>query len=329
MVNTVPAPEAVAAHGAVVAPSTVAVEAAPDVVIVAVTYNSAAIVEPFLRALPAALDGVASARVVVVDNASSDGTADLVRRLAPWVTVLDAGDNLGYGAGLNVGLRRGLGQRGILVLNPDAVLSPGSVRLLLDAVSDDDAGRPAVGMAVPRIVDVEGKLKFSLRREPTLLRALGEAVLGGRRAAKFPPLGDLIRDPAYYVDGATADWATGAAMFISREAFDAIGLWSEEFFLYSEETDYALRARDHGFRLRYVADAVVTHPGGEMSRSPWLWSILAVNRTKLYRKRHGPIASAAYWTVVVVNEAARAALGRPTHRAALRALLRNKPPRPT
>ncbi|PSL04734.1 GT2 family glycosyltransferase [Haloactinopolyspora alba] len=295
----------------------------PDVVVVAVTHDSSAVVEPFLRALPAALDGLSSAHVVVVDNASSDGTVKTARCLAPWATVLDAGGNLGYGAGLNVGLRHALGRRGVLVLNPDVVLEPGSVRRLLDAAETED-----VGIAVPRIVDTSGRLKFSLRREPTLLRAVGEALLGGHRAAKYPLLGDMIRDPEYYVDGATADWATGAAMFISTAALDSVGLLSEEFFLYSEETDYALRARDAGYRLRYVERAVATHPGGAMETSPWLWSILAVNRTKLYRKRHGPVSSAAYWAVVVLNEAVRAALGRPTNRAALRALLRGRAPVP-
>ncbi|WP_203433911.1 glycosyltransferase family 2 protein [Jiangella asiatica] len=293
-------------------------EQGADVVLVTVTYNSAAIIEAFLRALPGGLDGVASAQVVVVDNDSADGTVERIVELAPWATVVKAGANLGYGAGINLGLRHAVGRQGVLVLNPDAVLSPGAVRRLLDAVAAADD----VGITVPRIVDATGRLKFSLRREPTILRAVGEAVLGGHRAARFPLLGDMIRDSAYYVDGATADWATGAAVFIARHTMDAVGLWDEEFFLYSEETDYALRARDAGYRLTYVADAVVSHPGGDMERSPWLWSLVAVNRTKLYRKRHGPVASAAFWCVVVANEAVRAALGRPTNRAALRALLR-------
>src|SRR5699024_2747584 len=140
--------------------------------------------------------------------------------------------------------------------------------------------------------------------KPTLGRALGEALLGGRRAARFASLGDLIRDTTYYVSGATADWATGAAMYLRRDALDAVGPFDERFFLYSEETDYALRLRDNGFSLRYVAEAVVCHPGGDMSRSPWLWSLVALNRTRLYRKRNGTVAGGLYWLVVVVNEAA-------------------------
>lgn len=296
----------------------------PDVIVVAVTYNSARHVEAFLRALVPALDGAGSCAVVCVDNASSDGTSALIRTTAPWVTLIESETNLGYAAGINLGLAGRRFRCGVYVLNPDAIPSPGSVRVLVDTVRQD----PSVGLAVPRVLDIEGRLKFSLRREPTILRALGEALLGGHRAARFPPLGDMIRDPSQYVDGATAAWATGAAFFLSAEALARVGPWDESFFLYSEETDYALRVRDAGLTLRYVPLATVVHPGGEMSRSPWLWSLVTVNRTRLYRKRHGPVLGAVYWSVVFFNEAVRAGLGRSTHRAAVKALLHG-PARPS
>ncbi|WP_152187652.1 glycosyltransferase [Georgenia satyanarayanai] len=292
----------------------------PDVLVAVVTYNSAAIVAPFLRALPAALEGAGTARVVVVDNDSRDGTVDRVRALAPWATVVEPRANLGYGAGINLALRQARPRRGAYVLNPDAVPSPGSVVRLVRVVESADD----VGIAVPRVLDGQGRLKFSLRREPTIRRALGEAVLGGHRAARYPAWGDMIRDPAYYVDGATADWATGAAMFLAPRTLDAVGSWTEDFFLYSEETDYALRARDAGLCLRYVASADVVHPGGDMSVSPWLWSLVALNRTRLYRRRHGGVPGAVFWLVVLLNETSRALLGRPTHREAARALLRGR-----
>ncbi len=281
------------------------------------TYNAAAIIEDFLRALPDALCGIDSTAVTIVDNASADGTADLVERIAPWVRLVRSDVNLGYAGGINLGYERGLGSRGTYILNPDAVPASGSVRVLLDVIERD----PTVGVVAPMIQNAEGGLKFSLRREPTLLRAVGETVLGGHRAARFAPLGDMIRDPTAYREGATADWATGAAMFLSRQAIDDVGLWDESFFLYSEETDYALRMRDAGHRLHYTPRAAVQHPGGQMSRSPFLWSLVATSRMRLYRKRHGPVRSAAYWAILVANEGIRAAMGRPTHRAAFRALL--------
>lgn len=322
--GTVPAPGAVArylaeraAHAAATSAEQPSSLPEPDVTIIAVTYNSARLVAAFLRALPDALAGIDTAAVVVVDNASADGSPDLVRALAPWAHVIDAGGNLGYGAGINVGLRAVRARRGVFILNPDAVVAPGSVATLLAAT----AAHPKVGLAVPRILTHDGVLKFSLRREPTLGRALGEAVLGGHRAARFAALGEEIREPSYYADGAGSDWATGAALFVPRRALDAVGGMDERFFLYSEETDYALRIRDAGMRLRYVPAASVAHPGGDMSKSPFLWSLVATNRARLYRKRHGPLRSGIYWAVVLGGEAVRAALGRPTSRAAVRSLL--------
>ena len=289
----------------------------PDVVVACVTYNSGSVIDDFLAALPAALDSVASCRVVVVDNASTDDTVAVIRRRAPWVTVVRAPGNVGYAAGINLALDECTGSRGVYVLNPDAVPSTCSVARLLEATERD----PRIGIAVPMVRSSDGDLKFSLRREPTFLRAIGETVLGGHRAARFPRLGDMIRDPAHYREGATADWATGAAMFVSRGAIDAVGRWDERFFLYSEETDYALRARDAGFRLELVPAANVTHPGGDMQTSPQLWSLVALNRQRLYRKRHSLLPSCLYWGVTLANEGIRALLGRERSRLASRALL--------
>jgi N-acetylglucosaminyl-diphospho-decaprenol L-rhamnosyltransferase len=298
-------------------PAEVVAVGAPEVLLIVVTYNSATLVRAFLEALPAALEGAGSARVALVDNGSGDGTVELVRELASWVDIVDAGANLGYAAAINIGMHRMSPVTGFLIVNPDTVLAPGSVRTLRDAATD------GVGATLPRVLDVEGKLKYSMRREPTLLRALMEATLGGHRASQIGPgtLGEYVRDDREYVDGASPDWATGAAQFITRAAADAVGRWDERFFLYSEETDYAMRLRDAGFRLRYVPAAVVIHPGGDMSKSTWLWSLVAVNRTRLYAKRHGPAASLAFWLAVVANEAFRSLRRQPTHRAALTALL--------
>jgi N-acetylglucosaminyl-diphospho-decaprenol L-rhamnosyltransferase len=302
------------------APTTLTAGDTPEILVIAVTYNSAGDVEAFLSALPAALEGVETARVIVVDNASEDGTGDLVRRMAPWAEVVDAGDNLGYAAAINVAMLRAMPRGGYLVVNPDAVPSAGSARALRAATTTGD-----VGAAVPRVLDTAGRLKHSMRREPTLVRAMAEAALGGRKLARR--FGEVVRDDDAYVAGASPDWATGAAIFVTRRAADEVGPWDERFFLYSEETDYALRLRDAGYRISYVPAATVVHPGGAMSRSPWLWSLVVVNRTRLYAKRHGRVGKAAFWLVVLANEALRSLRDRPTHRAALRALLEVGPRR--
>src|SRR5207248_2613989 len=151
--------------------------------------------------------------------------------------------------GINAALDAVPPTRGAFVLNPDIRLRPGCVRTLVDALA-----QPRTGITVPRLYEANGEQAPSLRREPSVTRALAAAMIGGHRAGRIGTLGELVYDPARYEVPGVYDWATGAAMMISRECMDAIGPWDESFFLYSEETEYALRARDAGFLLRYVPD---------------------------------------------------------------------------
>ncbi len=107
-------------------------------------------------------------------------------------------------------------------------------------------------------------------------------------------------------------------MLVSLEVSTAIGPWDETYFLYSEETDFALRAADAGYELRFTPTAEVVHFEGESHDSTALFSLLTRNRVKLYRSRHGAIPSAAFWLGVLVGELLRVA--RPTRRAAAAAL---------
>ncbi len=287
----------------------------PDVSVVVVTFNSAEVIGNFLAALPAALEQV-SYELVVADNASDDETVQLVSELAGDATLVPLPDNRGYAAGINAALRHCRNSRAVLVANPDIRLTPGSVRRMLQAL---DAS-PDAGIVVPRLVDGDGRLQWSLRREPTLLRALGEALLGGQRAGRFEALGEVVAEPGRYERPGTADWACGAIMLIASRCLQECS-WDESFFLYSEETDFMLRARDAGFLLRYLPGAVATHVGGGSHLSPPLWTLLTLNRLRLYADRHGPAATAAYWFALLLNESIRALLGRETSRAAFAALL--------
>ena len=291
----------------------------PALTVVVVTYDSAALLPPLFASLDAGLAGIDRTEVVVVDNASSDGSADLARSLAPAATVVDAGANAGYAAAINLGVRSRLQRGAVLVLNPDVRLTPGAAGALLAALDEPD-----VGIAAPRVEDEDGALQLSLRRAPTVARALGEAVLGGRLAGRFPCCGEMVTDRRVYQSDTDADWATGAALAIAPRCLDAVGDWDESFFLYSEETDYALRAGDAGLRLRYVAGAVVTHIGGDAHRSPRLWALLVRNRVRLYRNRHGAAQAAAFRAAVLLNELVRSRDA--THRAAVRALVSPRSP---
>lgn len=294
--------------------------------VVVVTWNSADVLEGLFESLHQGLADV-DWRLTVVDNASHDGTVDLAGR---WLienqnvtgAVLQTGRNGGYAAAINAALAQDGPAEATLILNPDIRLGPGCARRMLDVLEADAA--PPSGIVVPRIRDADGRLYRSLRREPSLPRALGEALLG-RFSGRIGWLGETVGDAAAYRTVTTADWATGAAMLIGRDCLAACGAWDESFFLYSEETEYALRAGDRGFATRLAPAAEVTHLGGESKTSGRLWALLTVNRVRLYRRRHAWPMTALFWTAVLLREAPRAALGRAPSRSAVAALLRLRP----
>ncbi|TXS32273.1 glycosyltransferase family 2 protein [Streptomyces sp. ms191] len=294
------------------------------VAVLVVTWNSAAVLPGFLAALPKAMAGL-DWRLVVADNDSADDTVAVVRALAPEATVVETGRNGGYSFGVNAALRAAGDWEGgfsaALVCNPDIRMSEGCAATLVDALGTEPADGDRVGIAVPLLYEEDDALIHSLRRESSVSRAFGEAVLGNRRAGRFPALSELVTDPAAYAGRTRADWATGALMAISRECLDACGPWDESFFLYSEETEFCLRARDLGHVTRLEPAARAVHLGGDSRVSPRLWSLLTVNRVRLYRRRHGFAATVAFRGAVLLRELSRAALGRAPSRAAVVALL--------
>jgi N-acetylglucosaminyl-diphospho-decaprenol L-rhamnosyltransferase len=219
--------------------------------------------------------------------------------------------NVGYAGGINRGVREAAPARAILVLNPDVRLHPGSLPPLLAALRE-----PRVGIAAPQVLTPQGKLFLSLRREPTLPRALG---LTKTRLAVFS---EYVYDPSAYTRPCTVDWALGAALLMSRECYEAMGGWDETYFLYSEETDLALRARDAGLLTRYEPRSVAVHIGGQSGRSHRTHAMQIVNRVRLYRRRHGALASWAYYWLIVANQMSKVPRGRPECWHAVVALLR-------
>ena len=294
------------------------------VAVIAVTWNSSRVLPGFLASLEEGLAGVDDWRLVVADNDSADETVALLREQAPDATLVQTGRNAGYSAAINAALdAAGPDVRAVLICNPDIRLHPGCAAALVDTLGEQLPDGDRVGIAVPLLYEADGTRVNSLRREPGVVRALGEAVIGNRRAGRFPALGELITDPAAYTRRTRADWASGALMLLSRECLDACGRWDESYFLYSEETEYCLRARDLGFATRLQPTASAEHLGGDSQVSPRLWTLLVLNRVRLHRRRHGGLASTAFRAAVLLREASRAALGRAPSRAAAAALLSN------
>ena len=281
------------------------------------TYRSAANLPPLLDALPAGMAGVDDWRLAVVDSGSFDDTLAVAKDHAPGATLVELDSNRGFAAAANAAAAIHPESDAVLILSPTTRLRPGCGARLLRALD-----QPGVGLAVPRLIGRDGAYKTSLRRRPSLGRALAEAVLGGNRASRLGR-GELIADPTSYDGRTRPDWATGAVTMFSRACIEAIGPWDESFFLYSEETEFALRAADHGFRLAFVPDAEAVHNGGDSRNVPALWGIMMANRVRLHAMRHGRVAAHAYWAAITFGEGIRSARD-VNHRYATRKLLRER-----
>jgi N-acetylglucosaminyl-diphospho-decaprenol L-rhamnosyltransferase len=285
-----------------------------DCGVIIVTYNSAPHIGRLLDSLPAATQGLRT-RCLVVDNDSSDETLAIVRSRDD-AEAFEAGGNLGYAGAINLA-RSLIGScSSLLILNPDLVLEPEAVVHLREALD-----RPGVGVAAPMLLSADGSLYFSTRREPSLTRSVGEAMFGARFPWRPGWLSETIREPAAYRQQRDVAWAGGAALLISAACNHAVGDWDDgRFFLYSEETDFAARARRRGFLIRYVPNARARHEDGGSGRSPALIALMAVNRVRYFEKYHRRPASSLFRATVILHSLLRAA--DPSQRAALRALLR-------
>lgn len=265
-----------------------------DCEIVVVTYNSERHILPLLQSIEAAA-GRCSWRATVVDNASSDDTAERVARF-PRATFVSAGANVGYAAAINLGRRVIGAHRSLLIANPDVRLGPLCIERLLDALTSG-----AHGAAVPRLTGTDGQLSRSLRREPTIGRQLGESVIGDRLPGRPAFFSEIVRDPIAYATPHNVDWATGAVVLVSAECDEAVGEWDESYFLFSEEVDYAARIRATGRSIAYVPDAVAEHEEGGSGRPSPLLGLLVVNRLRYYRRRHGRVRAALFCVALVLG----------------------------
>ena len=285
-----------------------------DVIVVIVAFNSARTITGLLDSIPPAAPGL-HVEVVVVDNGSSDDTVATARAHGGCTVV--EGTNVGYSAGLNLGVASSPSADYVLLLNPDTVLIAGAVTALVEA-----ARRTSPGIVVPQIRTPEGELDHTLRREPTILRAVG---LNGTGR---PTFSEAVAADAAYAEAQVVDWAVGAAMLISMDCYQALDGWDESFFLYSEETDFCLRARDAGYPTTYEPTALVVHVGGGSGRNDWTHSMQIVNKVRLYARRHGRVAGSAYWAVTVLSEVSWIVRGHPQSKASVRALLQpsRRPP---
>ncbi len=278
---------------------------------VIVHYRTPAETTRAARAVAAVCPGT---EILVVDNASRDVVGEELARQVPAARLLRESSNRGYGAACNRGARE-TSRPYLLFLNSDACVQPGSIEALEAALDRD----PQAAAAGPRLLDAGGRLQPSIRRLPTPWRVFcessGLAFLSGGR----PPFEGHTATRQDHARPRAVEALMGAALLARRTAFEAVGGFDEDFFLYAEETDLMARWGKRGWRILYEPAAAVVHEGGR-SGGDRLFGLLHASLVRYVEKHHGHAAARLSRAVLDLGAALRyaAALVTPGERGRAR-----------
>jgi GT2 family glycosyltransferase len=290
-----------------------------DLAVIVVSTNEANWLEPCLRTVfehagPITLD------VIVVDNASCDGTRELVESRFPQARVV-ASENRGF-SHANNRAAMATDARHVLLLNPDTEIVEGTLAGLLAELER----RPRVGFVGVRQLTSDGTLWPTIRYFPSPTRALCEALGSERWPVRRRWMGERELDTARYDQEVDCDWSTGAFMLVRREALLGAGLLDERFFMYSDEPDLCLRLKRAGWQVRHLPCLTIIHHANKGGVRPRMVAQDAYTRLLYARKHFGPARRGAYVGAVALRHAMRAALARgpdaPARRAASARALR-------
>jgi len=233
---------------------------APDVSIIIVSFNTRDLLRQCLNSVIEEASSLRS-EIIVVENASTDGSAEMVEREFAEVQLIRSEVNLGFGNANNVALEQASG-RYFVLLNSDAFLAPGALALALRHMD----AHPDCALGGALLVSRDGTWQPSAR---TFHSVLGDAIVLTGLSGKFPKSRLFGRFDRTWADAnlaTTVDWVPGAFSIIRPDALRKVGRFDPAFFLYYEEVDLCLRLKRAGYKVWYWPDVVVTHIGGESSR---------------------------------------------------------------
>jgi N-acetylglucosaminyl-diphospho-decaprenol L-rhamnosyltransferase len=281
-----------------------------DLAVIVVTWNVRELVLEALRTLydDLAISGL-TAQVIVVDSASSDGSAEAVRAAYPQATVIASSENLGFGRANNVGLRAaGFGSNGserpkaVYLLNPDTLTIPGATRMLYDTLMSDSR----IGLVGARLSYEDGSFQHSAFAFPGLRQIWAEF---------FPTPGRFIegrfngRYPRALYDSGTPfeiGFPLGATWMLRREVIEQTGMFDERFFMYGEEVDWAWRIHKAGWKVMTAPAAHVVHLAGKSTGQVRPQSIINLWTSRLYLfQKHYPA-----WKLALARRMIRTGMAR-------------------
>ena len=253
-----------------------------DISVVIVAWNAKHYVELCLESLAAAPPR-RSMEVFVVDNASEDGSVEMIEAKFPWVKLIKSSENLGFSKGNNVAIRRCQG-RHIALVNPDVIVFPGC----LDALADFLDQNPKVGDVGPRVLNPDMSMQSTCRRFPTLWNNFCSATGLSTRFKNSPFFAG--EHMFYFPHDRTlaVDVIVGCFSMIRRETFDEVGLLDEDLFMYGDDVDWCRRARNAGWQVMFYPGGQAIHDRGKTTAPYPVRFAVAQQRSVLHywRKHH-------------------------------------------
>jgi GT2 family glycosyltransferase len=277
------------------------VEIKPDLSIVIVNWNVCDLLRQCLDAVQQQTSSPSlppiRLEIIVVDNASNDGSVEMIRSEFPDVIVITNRDNLGFTAGNNQGISAAHG-RYVLLLNPDTQVLDGAFHTLIHYMDT----HPGVGLVGPKLIFPDEQPQSSRRRFPTTATLFFESTWLESRAPRTLLERYHVRDQP---DDAVldVDWVVGAAMMVRKETIQKVGGFDERFFMYSEELDWCRRIKAAGWRVVYQPQAQIIHHEGKSSEQAVPARHINFQRSKIRytRKYHGKRTAAVLRLYLLVS----------------------------
>lgn len=278
-----------------------------DISISIVSYNTRDLLRACLQSLEARRDEV-EMEIIVIDNNSTDGSAEMVRAEFPKVFLIEAGENLGYGRANNLGLKDANG-RYFFVLNSDTEVQPGALRALVDFLDH----HPKAGAVTAQLILPDGSIQPSCATDPNLMKVFWEQTYLDRLFPHNKITGGYTMTHWDYDDVREVEQVAGAAVVIRREAWRQIGGFDPAFFMYFEDTDLCIRLRKAGWSIWFLPDARVHHKVGASSDKDWqlrarMVSSLNWSRYYYFSKRESPFRGMMLKALVVMGAFLRLAV---------------------
>jgi N-acetylglucosaminyl-diphospho-decaprenol L-rhamnosyltransferase len=274
--------------------------------IIIVNWNSKDYLARAVAAVKATL-GAVDYEIVVIDSGSFDGSAEMLGREHPDVRFIQSASNLGFARANNEAARRSVGEV-LLFLNPDTEVRGRAIELLLNALRS----LPGAGIVGPKLLNTDGTVQDTcIRAFPTIANQLLDSDLLRTRFPRARLWGKqpltLSEDRPYHVDA-----VSGACLMARRSHFEAIGMFSTDYFMYAEDMDLSMKLQRAGLRAYYVPRAIVVHHGGgSSSRTPVskFAAVMSVeSQWRFFRKMRSPRYAALYRVSMGVASILRIAL---------------------